>query len=168
MPLLTPALQALIGKEVHYPAREPLGEASIRYFALAMGDTNPLYVDDAYARAAGYASVIAPPTLIVETCQYAHRPPDKDGYIGHEWHLDVPGCRLIRGGNDYEFVRPVLPADRIDVTWTLESIVEKPSSRGGTQLFVTSVARYRSAGELVAVNRETLVYQPIAVPGASA
>jgi hypothetical protein len=59
-------------------------------------------------------------------------------------------------------MRPLLPTDRIAVTWTLESIVEKPSSRGGTQLFVSSVARYRDArGELVAINRETIVYQPL-------
>jgi acyl dehydratase len=163
MPLLTDELTAWIGREAHYPAREELGRASIRYFALAMGDDNPLYVDTAYAKEAGYPSVIAPPTLVVETCQYAHRPPDADGYIGHEWHLPITGCRTIRAGNDYEFMRPVLPDDRISVTWTLEDIVERGSSRGGTQLFVTSVARYRdAAGEVVAINRETLVYQPLA------
>jgi acyl dehydratase len=160
--LLTDELRAWIGREAHYPAREELGRASIRYFALAMGDDNPLYVDDAYARAAGYPSVIAPPTLICETCQYAHRPPDAGGYIGHEWHLPVAGCRLLRAANEYEFTRPILPDDRISVTWTLEDIVERSASRGGTQLFVTSVARYRdAAGEVVAVNRETLVYQPL-------
>lgn len=165
MALLTDELKAWVGREAHYPAREELGRASIRYFALAMGDDNPLYVDEAYAREAGYPSVIAPPTLICETCQYAHRPPDADGYIGHEWRLPVAGCRLIRAGNEYEFVRPVLPADRISVTWTLEDIVERAASRGGTQLFVTSVARYRDAANaLVAINRETLVYQPLA-PG---
>jgi len=59
-------------------------------------------------------------------------------------------------------MRPVLPSDRISVTWTLEDIVERRASRGGTQLFVTSVARYRdAAGELVATNRETIVYQPL-------
>ena len=51
MALLTPELQALIGRQVHYPAREALGHASIRYFALAMHDDNPLYVDEAYAQA---------------------------------------------------------------------------------------------------------------------
>jgi acyl dehydratase len=163
MALLTDELKAWIGREAHYPAHEELSRASIRYFALAMGDENPLYVDDAYAKEAGYPSVIAPPTLVCETCQYAHRPPDANGYIGHEWHLPVSGCRMIRAGNDYEFMRPVVPADRISVTWTLENIVERSSSRGGTQLFVSSVARYRdAAGEVVAVNRETVVYQPMA------
>jgi len=160
--LLTEELKSWIGREAHYPAREELGRASIRYFALALGDDNPLYVDDAYAKQAGYPSVIAPPTLVCETCQYAHQAPNADGYIGHEWRLPVPNARLVRAGNDYEFMRPVLPTDRVSVTWTLESIVEKPASRGGTQLFVSSVARYRDAqGEIVAINRETIVYQPL-------
>ena len=153
MTLLTHELKSWIGREAHYPAREELGRASIRYFALALGDDNPLHVD----------GEIAPPTLICESCQYAHQAPNPDGYVGHEWHLPVPNTRLVRAGNDYEFMRPVLPTDRISVTWTLESIVEKASSRGGTQLFVASVARYRDAnGELVAINRETIVYQPLA------
>jgi len=160
--LLTDDLKSWIGREAHYPAREELGRASIRYFALALDDDNPLYLDDAFAKKAGYPSVIAPPTLICESNQYAHQAPNADGYIGHEWHLPVANARLIRAGNDYEFMRPLLPADRISVTWTLESIVEKPSSRGGTQLFVSSVGRYLDAkGEVVAVNRETIVYQPL-------
>jgi len=44
----------------------------------------------------------------------------------------------------------------------LESMVEKPSSRGGTQLFVMSVATYKDAQDLtVATNREALVFQPL-------
>ena len=87
MSLLTDELKSWIGREVHYPAREELGRASIRYFALALGDDNPLYVN----------GEIAPPTLICETNQYAHRAPNADGYIGHEWHLPVPNTRLVRG-----------------------------------------------------------------------
>lgn len=162
MALLTPELQAMIGRQVHYPAREAFGHVSIRYFALAMHDDNPLYIDEEYAKAAGYPGVIAPPTFVCETCQYAHRPPDDDGYIGHEWHLPVPGCRMIRAGNDYAFTRPVLATDRISVTWTLESVIEKSSSKGGTQLFVMSVATYNDAqGQTVATNREALVFQPL-------
>lgn len=162
MSLLTDELRAMIGMSVHYPAREALGRASIRYFAIAIDDDNPLYRDLAYAQAAGHADVIAPPTLICETCQSADRQPGKEGYFGHEWHLPVPNSRLIRAGNEYSFERPVLASDWISVTWTLEQITEKSSSRGGTQLFVESVARYTdSAGLLVATNRETLVIQPL-------
>lgn len=162
MALLTDELRNCIGRQVTYRAREELGRASIRYFALALGDDNPLYSDDAYAEAAGYRSIIAPPTLVCETCQYAHQEPDKNGYIGHEWDLPIDGMRLIRAGNDYEFERPVYPEDRISVTWTLAEIEERPARRGGTQLYVTSVAAYENQhGERLASNRETVVLQPL-------
>jgi acyl dehydratase len=162
VPLLTDAVKAFIGTEAHYPAREELGRASIRYFALALGDDDPLYVDDDYAKQAGHPSVIAPSTLICETCQYAHRSPDPNGYIGHEWHLPLGECRILRAGNDYEFFRPVLPSDRISATWKMVDIVERNSSRGGSQLFVTTLVTYRDAAdEIVATNRETMVYQPL-------
>lgn len=163
MPLLTGELKTWIGKEVRYPAREPLGKASIRYFALALGDPNPLYQDEAYAQAAGYRSIIAPPTLVCETCQYAHQDPDRDGYIGHEWRLPLAHCRLVRAGNEYEFYQPVYPDDEISVTFRLDSIEERSWSRGGTQLFVTSLARYfNQRDELLASNREITVVQPLA------
>ena len=162
MTLLTDELKAWIGREAVYTAREELGRASIRYFALATGDENPLYLDEAYAREAGFADVVAPPTFVVETCQYAHRPPDGHGYMGHAWDLPITGCRMIRAGNEYEFMRPVLACDRISVTWTLEDMVERKSRQGGSQLFVTTVARYYDdCEEQIAVNRETTVYQPL-------
>jgi acyl dehydratase len=162
MALLTRELERLIGSERHYPAREPLGRASIRYFALALRDPNPLHLDDEFAREAGYPSLIAQPTLVVETGQYAHDVPDEDGYFAHDWRLPALGCRVVRAGNDYEFIRPILPDDRISVTWKLETMVERSSKRGGTQIFVTSVATFRDAAdEIVAINREIQVLQPL-------
>src|SRR5216684_4395041 len=160
--LLTDELRGWIGREVSYTAREEIGRASIRYFALAIGDDNPLYIDDAYARAAGYPSIIAPPTFVCEANQYAHRPPDQDGYIGHTWELPVKGCQMIRGGHDYEFFRPVLPEDRISVIWRLEDITEHRSSSGGQLLVVISATTYSNQScELLARNRETPIFLPL-------
>lgn len=167
MTMLTDELQAWIGKQVTYPAREALSHASIRYFALAMGDDNPLFRDDAFARDHGYRMALAPPTLICETCQYSDGPPSATGHIGHEWDLPIDNVRMIRAGNEYEFERPVYPDDRISVTWTLEDIEERKARRGGTQLFVTSLAVYENQdGERLASNRETIVLQPLGPEGA--
>lgn len=155
-------MKGWIGREFSYDAPEEIGRASIRYFALAIGDDNPLYVDDAYAREAGYPGVIAPPTFVCETNQYAHRAPNDDGYIGHSWELPITGCRMIRGGHEYEFHRPIRPSDRIHVTWRLEDISERESLRGGAMLIVLASATYTDDnGELLARNRETLIFQPI-------
>jgi acyl dehydratase len=162
MTLLTDELRLWIGREVRYTAPDELGRASIRYFALAVGDDNPLYTDAEFARAHGYADVVAPRTLVCETNQYLHRPPDEEGYIGHRWDLPVHGCRLIRGGHEYTFARPVYPTDRITATWRIADIRERTSSRGGSLLMVESEAVYTNQdGELLARNAETLIYQPL-------
>ena len=43
MTLLTDEIRAFIGQEATYEAPEALGAASFRYFALAIGDENPVY-----------------------------------------------------------------------------------------------------------------------------
>lgn len=162
MTLLTEGMKALVGREVVYTAPEELGRASIRYFAEAVGDDNPLYTDDAYAREHGYDGVIAPPTLIFETNQYTGLRRGDDGFAGHSWHLDVPGTRLVRGGNSYEFHRPVHPDDVITATWKITEITERVGGKGQAMLVVTSTATYADQrGELLATNEETLIYVEI-------
>lgn len=70
---------------------------------------------------------------------------------------------MIRGGHEYEFFRPMLPTDRLSVTWRLDDISERKSSRGGrSMLVVIASATYTNQrGEMLARNRETLIYQPL-------
>jgi acyl dehydratase len=161
--LLTDELRAQIGREARYPAPEEVGRASIRYYALALGDDNPLYVAEDFARATRHGGIIAPPTLVCETNQWYASQPNEDGYLGHTWDdlpLPVP-CRLIRGANAYEFFRPLRPDDRVTVTWRIADIYERATARGGLLLFVVSEVRYHNQrGDLLAVNHETVIYQP--------
>lgn len=159
MSLLSDELRARVGEQRSYRAPEQLGRAAIRYFARAVGDDNPLYTDDGYARAHGYDGVLAPPTLICETNQYADLPRDADGYAGPGWGLEVPGTRTVRGGNSYELRRPVRPDDVVTATWRLADVTERTTSAGAPMLVVTSEARYTdAAGELLATNTETILY----------
>lgn len=45
------------------PARDPVNQPMIRNWVEAIGDHNPVYVDDAAARAAGFDGVVAPPAM---------------------------------------------------------------------------------------------------------
>lgn len=160
--LLNDEIRSWIGRQVSYEAPEVFGRAAFRYFARAIGDDNPIYRDNEAAQAAGYPGVVAPPTFICETNQYADGRPDDSGYLGHMWELPVTGCRLIRGGHEYELGRPVTPDDRVTVTWRIDDISEKVSSTGRAMLIVISVAEHRAEdGELLATNRETLIYQEL-------
>jgi acyl dehydratase len=158
MSLLTDELRALVGTRRVYTAPEPFGAAAFRYFALAVGDDNPLYSDASYAREQGLAGVTAPMTLICETNQYANVPVDADGYAGHSWHLDVPGTRQVRGGNAYTFHRRVRPDDVVTATWEIVDLAEKATRAGAPMLVVSSRATYTDQeGELLAVNEETII-----------
>ena len=162
MSLLTPELQSLVGRSATYHAPDEIGRAAIRYFAIAIGDTNPLYTDAEYARANGHEDVIAPPTYVVESNQYMTGLPDAEGYIGHSWGIEVPDTRTIRGGHEYEFFRHVYPTDRLTVHWKITDVSEKEMRDGRAMLLVDSEARYENQdGELLAINRETLIIQSL-------
>lgn len=155
---LTEAVKACIGREAVYTATEPIGEAAIRYFALAVGDDCPLYVDAAAAGRTRHGGMIAPPTLVCETNQIYPCTPGGDIYFGHRWDLPIDGDRTIRGGNEYVFHQPVRPDDRITVTWRIVDIQERETRQSGPLLFVTSEATYTNQrGELLAVNREVTI-----------
>lgn len=162
MTMLTDELKAWIGREAVFEAPEEVGRAAIRYYALAVGDDNPLYTDDGYARANGHPSVIAPPTMVCETNQFVPGPRDERGYLNQIFELPVEGARQIRGGNEYEFMRPVYPTDRVTIRWRLESITERTTSAGVPMLVVVSEATYTNQdGETLAKNRETVIYQRV-------
>ena len=44
--------------------QDPVNQPMIRHWVEAMGDLNPVYVDDAAARDAGFPGIIAPPTML--------------------------------------------------------------------------------------------------------
>jgi len=57
-------LDRFVGSHFRYPDHYVVGREKIRDFATAIGDFNPLYHDEAAAKAAGYDDIIAPPTFL--------------------------------------------------------------------------------------------------------
>jgi hypothetical protein len=159
MSLLTDELRARVGERRVYHAPEAMGAAAGRYFALAVGDANPLYTDAAYAREHGLRGVTAPLTLITETNQYAALPIDADGYAGHSWGIEIPGTRRVRGGNTYTFERRIRPEDVVTATWEIVAMTEKTTRTGADMLVITSRATYTDQdGGLLATNEEQDVF----------
>jgi acyl dehydratase len=162
--LLSDSLRARVGETRVYVAPEPLSRASIRYYARAVGDANPLYTDAQAARAAGWRDVIAPPTLLCDSNQYLAGECDDEGFAGHSWGIEIPGTRTVRGGNDYTFHRPAHPDDVVTVTWRLTDITERTTSSGTDMVIVTSEASVADThGEPILTNVETIIYT--ALPG---
>jgi acyl dehydratase len=59
-------VRSLIGRPAHRRAvaRDAVTASAIRSWCDAMGERNPIYLDDEAARAAGYPAVIAPPAML--------------------------------------------------------------------------------------------------------
>ncbi|MGE2731103.1 bifunctional MaoC family dehydratase N-terminal/OB-fold nucleic acid binding domain-containing protein [Mycolicibacterium vaccae] len=52
------------GKSDPREARDPVNQPMIHHWVDAIGDKNPIYVDDAAARAVGHLGIVAPPAMI--------------------------------------------------------------------------------------------------------
>jgi acyl dehydratase len=132
---LRAALTALIGDE-HV---EELGEISaqaIARYAAAIGESDPLHSDSAYARSRGYADVVAPANFVTAVINWGPGAPyDRLREDGTEADTHLPGVpaqgvRVMGGGEQMTFLRPLVAGTRVTRTTTLAEVSESSSSRG--------------------------------------
>ena len=62
--ILTPELRSWIGRSSRPAQLETMAASDVRRYVDATGDANPLWLDDDFARSAGYPSRLLPPTLV--------------------------------------------------------------------------------------------------------
>lgn len=127
---------------------------AIRRFAEAIGDADPVYVDEAAARAAGYAGLPAPPTFPT-----SFRPPREPA-----WTRDLDRRRILAGETWFEYERPVVAGMRLQCRLRFEGVEDKAGSRGGMslihqQLIVRALDASGEPGELVVTCGRTTVYR---------
>lgn len=155
---IPPEVADLLGKEFTYTAHEEVGRAGIRRFALALGDLNPLYLDEEFAATTRHGGTIAPPTLVCETWQYLAGEVDEHGSPIQKVLVD-PGGRRHRGGNDYKFFRPLRPDDIITATWKMADAFWRQGRSGRLLFVITDITYTNQRQELLATNRETFIFQ---------
>ena len=154
---LTPEIMEQLGREWVFTSPEEIGHASIRKFALAIGDANPLYCDREYARGCKYGGVIAPPTLACETMQFLVGELAEDG--GPVERPMLPLGSEIRGGNEYTLHRPVRPEDVLTARWRFDNIRER-DARTGKLIILSSLISYQNQhGDMLATNRENSIFR---------
>jgi|GEM_PF-2462772 len=101
-------LRERVGKgfEGRRPWRTEVTRDAIYHLALAIGDLNPLYLDEEYAKKTRWGTLLAPP-IIVQTM-------DTLRAVGHSGLPEgLPGVHSIWTGSLYEWVRPPQLGDRI-------------------------------------------------------
>lgn len=133
-------------------------------WAVAVGETNPLWFDADAARAAGYREDCAPPLYLQYAILGVTRLEDlrADGSSGAaSGNLQFPNApKRMAGGESWQFHAPAYHGDEITSERTVLSIVEK-QGRSGPFVLVTWRATYKNQnGELLATADTSMIARP--------
>ncbi len=121
----------------------------LQFFAKAIGEKDPVYVDPAAAKAAGYADVPAPPTFLFAA--------ELDSGANDQLlaDLDIPLAKLLHGEQSFRYLQPVCAGDTVTVQSTITDIYDK---KGGKLEFAVKDSKVTNQrDELVAELRTVLV-----------
>ena len=150
-------IKGLLGREWVYTAPEGMGRASIRKYALAIGDDNPLYYDQEYASKTRYGGIIAPPTMVCETWHHMGGELAESGAPANRPVLEF-GAE-IRGGNEYTFLRPLRPEDVLTAHWKVSDIREREGKTGKLIILQYEMTYTNQKMYTLAVHKETTLFR---------
>ena len=123
----------------------------LRFFAKAIGETNPLYVDLKSAQSAGYANIPAPPTFLFSL--------ELEGCDPMQWLIEFGAepARILHGEQSFEYFAPVCAGDRLTFNASITDIYDK---KNGAMTFIQRQTHVTNQqGQHVANINATLVHR---------
>jgi acyl dehydratase len=147
------SLKQYIGK-VDPPHLREVEKGAIRRYADAVGDDNPLYCDEEYAKKSRYGCIIAPPGFFGWAKKTISSSEGLVGLIGAMIEAGYAG--ILDGGMAYDFYLPVRVGDTLVVSPKVADITLK---EGKTKMMILRFeASYTNQnGDLVAKSYQTLI-----------
>ncbi|TCK04315.1 MaoC family dehydratase N-terminal domain-containing protein [Marinobacterium mangrovicola] len=122
----------------------------LKFFAKAIGETDPIYTDEASALEAGHKSIPAPPTFLSAVDMEGPDPVPVITLL----NLDIG--RVLHGAQAFEYFEPVYAGDTLTVGSRVKNIFDK---KGGALEFVEIENSYTNQSDtLVARAICTLIY----------
>ncbi|WP_298440846.1 bifunctional MaoC family dehydratase N-terminal/OB-fold nucleic acid binding domain-containing protein [Gordonia sp. (in: high G+C Gram-positive bacteria)] len=148
--------------------RDPINRPMIHNWVEAMGDANPVYVDDDAARAAGHPGVVAPPAMAqVWTMRGLHGVRADDDPLGRATELfDAAGYTSVVATNcDTVYHRYTRPGEEVTLSAELIDVAGPKQTALGEGWFFTTRNTWRVGDETVAeMNFRILKFRPAARP----
>lgn len=140
----------------------PVLRKDFQRYAATIGDFNPLFFDEAAARAAGYPGLIAPPLYLSSVMGWQPGPPEdtlrEDGLADADLlPVALPGLRLMGGGQDLEFFDTVHEHTLVQLSRELTDVHWLSSRSGGIVLFTVRREYCDARGHLLIRCHETFI-----------
>jgi acyl dehydratase len=130
-------------------------------YAIAVGDLNPIYFDNAAAQAAGYPGIVAPPNFLTSVLGWQAGPAEPDLLAdGTEAGIMAPelrGLRLMGGGHELTFGQPVVPGAVVTARRKLVDLYEREAKFGSLIFAISDVVYTDQHGEHLVTCRETYI-----------
>ena len=140
-------LEKMIGKEGK-PVEIEIEKGMIRKFAEAIGDPNPLWQDEEYAKKTRCGSIIAPPEItICSMFSGASTFPE----------VPIPYKRILDGGGEWESLLPIRPGDIITSVTKFARVFEREGKAGKMVFMIFETTHKNQKGEIVAKSHGTLI-----------
>jgi uncharacterized OB-fold protein/acyl dehydratase len=134
---------------------DPVNQPMIRHWVEAMGDENPVYVDEEAAAASVHGGVIAPPVSLQAWVMRGIKPRPTTGGSKQDDLMnliDGAGFTSVVATNcEQEYFKPLRVGEHLTTRSVLDSISEEKATGLGVGHFVTNRIEYTNDdGELVA------------------
>ncbi|MEV6195464.1 MaoC family dehydratase N-terminal domain-containing protein [Streptomyces sp. NPDC051920] len=136
----------LIGKRIPTHTVD-IERGQLRFFAKAIGETDPVYADVEAAKAAGHRDLLVPPTYLF--CADSRR---TDGFDMVKF-ADIDIRHVLHAEQSFTYHRPIHAGDSLTFEAVVEDIVSK---KGGALEFLVLLVTVFRDGELVAEVRKSL------------
>ena len=158
--VITAEVRSWIGRSTEpMTLPEEISASDVRRYINATGDRNPLWLDDDFARAAGYKARILPPMMVIDLSWRIH-----EAESGRLWHHHIPlppnYVDARNAENEIEWLAEVYIGETLVIMHRIIDIVAR-AGRRGLGVYITRETEYRTGdGRLVARLRQTVVRFP--------
>jgi len=158
--IITPELRSWIGRKSPLANLEIMSPSDVRRYVDATGDANPLWLDDEFARAAGYLSRLLPPTLVgwvpfsmkegdtalrYDTIDLRRQLPLPDGYTN-----------VRNAGSETEWLQPAYAGEQLFMQGVIADIVAR-QGRAGLGIYITQEEQVLNARQQIVMRRRHTV-----------
>jgi uncharacterized protein len=151
--------------------RDPVNQPMINNWVEAIGDRNPIYTDEAAARAAGHPGLVAPPAMIQVWTMFgmAGQRPDDDP-MGPMMKLfdDAGYIGVVATNCEQTYHRYLQPGEQVSIASEMGDVIGPKQTGLGEGYFINQHIVWRVGDEDVAeMNWRILKFKPRESPGST-
>jgi acyl dehydratase len=162
--IVTPELRSWIGRKTPLRALETINASDVRRYVDATGDANPLWLDDDYARDAGYRGRILPPILVgwvpFSFREGTERAITDPADLRRQLPLPAGYTNVRNAGSETEWLQPAYLGEKLSTQSAITDIVAR-QGRAGLGIYISQEEQVLNfQQQIVLRRRHTLAVFP--------